>query len=366
MPSFQSQPISDFDRGQPLLSLAFPSLFPTGAAEFCSVRPRTVSYRDFVKHLLLYKDGRFARHPTLRYFVFNTIIRQEVSKNASFYVKNLSPARGLSFEDIQEAFANNSPEAQAIVNSITRFSGRIKGTVPYWSAELRSLRATVRQNHCPAFFFTALAADNHWHSLARYLPRDEYDEWKRGNATVHRRMLSSFVMDNPLIAAEHFVRRFRAFRDKVLVPKFKVDDWWCRYEWQGRGTTHNHGLCWSSSCSATGGDLDTPEGRRRFIDFWGYHVQDINPLPEGTTDWEGSPLQLAFEEQTNTFDDLQQVLNRVQRHRCTDAYCLRQNRSTGVVECRFGAPWRLRDEPDLVKEPGRSWFKSSLLEMIIS
>lgn len=152
MPSYSSQPISEFDRGQPLLSLAFPSLFPTGAAEFYSFRPRAVSYRDLVKYLLLYKDGRFERHPTFRYLVFNTVVRQQVNKNSSFYVKNLSPARNISFEDLQAAFADDTPEAEAIVNSITRFARKIKGTAPYWAGELRRLRPWCARRPVPRSF----------------------------------------------------------------------------------------------------------------------------------------------------------------------------------------------------------------------
>ena len=40
MPSFRSTPISDFNRSPPLLSLAFPTLYPRGEAEFCHPRPR--------------------------------------------------------------------------------------------------------------------------------------------------------------------------------------------------------------------------------------------------------------------------------------------------------------------------------------
>lgn len=60
MPSYWDTPLSEFNRGQALLSWAFPSLFPNGDAEFVTPRPRGIGYPKFVKHLFLYKDSRFA------------------------------------------------------------------------------------------------------------------------------------------------------------------------------------------------------------------------------------------------------------------------------------------------------------------
>ena len=45
------------------MSCAFPTLFPTGAADFVAPRPRTVTIGNYFKHLMQYRDGRFAKHP---------------------------------------------------------------------------------------------------------------------------------------------------------------------------------------------------------------------------------------------------------------------------------------------------------------
>ena len=42
-----------------ILSSAFPTLFPTGKADFALPRSRSVKLPDYAKHLLKYKDGRF-------------------------------------------------------------------------------------------------------------------------------------------------------------------------------------------------------------------------------------------------------------------------------------------------------------------
>ena len=55
MPSFRSTPLSEFNRSQSLLSLAFPTLYPHGEAEFCHPRLRDVSYAEYIEHFLNYR-----------------------------------------------------------------------------------------------------------------------------------------------------------------------------------------------------------------------------------------------------------------------------------------------------------------------
>lgn len=75
MPSFRSTPVQEFNSSQPILSWAFPTLYPTGQADFLAPRTRTVSFANYVTDLLKYFNGRFARHTTWRYVVFNTLMR---------------------------------------------------------------------------------------------------------------------------------------------------------------------------------------------------------------------------------------------------------------------------------------------------
>ena len=41
-------------------SCTFPTLFPTGAADFLGQRQNAVTIRNYFKHLMMYDDGRFA------------------------------------------------------------------------------------------------------------------------------------------------------------------------------------------------------------------------------------------------------------------------------------------------------------------
>jgi hypothetical protein len=53
--------------------LVFPTLYPTGQADFNMPRVRKVDISDYPRHLLCYRDGRFSRHPRWRFFVFNPL-----------------------------------------------------------------------------------------------------------------------------------------------------------------------------------------------------------------------------------------------------------------------------------------------------
>lgn len=41
----------------------FPSLFPSGDADFYAPRRRSVKLADWTEHMLRYHDGRFGRNP---------------------------------------------------------------------------------------------------------------------------------------------------------------------------------------------------------------------------------------------------------------------------------------------------------------
>jgi hypothetical protein len=79
---------------------------------------------------------------------------------------------------------------------------------------------------------------------------------------ISRRLLR----ENPHIAAWHFHSRNMLFRDIVLKKKFNMVDFWSRFEWQGRGSSHSHGLYWFLGSPPL--DMSTPESRTHFARVW--------------------------------------------------------------------------------------------------
>ncbi|XP_044723715.1 PIF1-like helicase domain-containing protein [Hirsutella rhossiliensis] len=189
LPNIRHTPINEFNRSHALLSLAFPASFLT----------------DYIEHAMRWHDGRFARHPTFRFVAFNTLMRSQHSED---------------------------PEAQALINSITRHAVSIRGTRPFWNKKRQDLEAYAYNLGCPAAFITFSPADLHWRSLYQHMPR--YEEWLAASESERMALSRQLLRQNPHIAAFHFYRRYCFFRDIVLRKKFNVTDYWDRYEWQGR------------------------------------------------------------------------------------------------------------------------------------
>ena len=55
-----------------------------GAADFVAPRPLAVTVGNY---LLMYADGRFARHPRFRYFALNTEMRWQALQAGRIYIR---------------------------------------------------------------------------------------------------------------------------------------------------------------------------------------------------------------------------------------------------------------------------------------
>ncbi|KAM4055501.1 ATP-dependent DNA helicase PIF1 [Hirsutella rhossiliensis] len=149
LPSIRRTPIDEFNRSQPLLSLAFPTLYPDGKADFVEPRLRSITYQDYLGHAMRWHDGRFARHKTWPFVALNTLL--------------------------QEAMAEpDEPEAQDLIQSITRQAAVIRGTRP------------------PGLFVTA--------------------KWKAAPEAARMVLSRQLLRDNAHIAAYHFYKRYTLLR----------------------------------------------------------------------------------------------------------------------------------------------------------
>ena len=87
MPTIDGTPINEHDPNTCYMINAFPTLFPQGKADFHARRDVKVNAQDYFKHLLRYRDGRFAQHSRFRYFAWNSILRWEGKAKAKVFVK---------------------------------------------------------------------------------------------------------------------------------------------------------------------------------------------------------------------------------------------------------------------------------------
>ncbi|KAK4068341.1 hypothetical protein Purlil1_13812 [Purpureocillium lilacinum] len=376
LPNIRHTPINEFNRSHALLSLAFPCLFPDGRADFVEPRLRSIEYKDYIEHAMRWHDGRFARHPTFRFVAFNTLMRSQARARSKFFVKRHDGTREpLTREQLIQALEHSEdPEAQALINSITRHAVSIRGTRPFWNRKRQDLEAYAYSLGCPGAFMTFSPADLHWRSLYQHMPR--YGEWLRASEPERMALSRHLLRQNPHIAAFHFHRRYCFFRDIVLRKKFNVTDYWDRYEWQGRGSPHNHGLYWMEEGPAA--DMEDEAARDVFARTWGFHITAVNPEPRRTVPHgEGNPLSVDPLGVEMTILRLSQIVNRYQRHRCNTTYCLRVRKGSGDLardmegaaadieaanvanperECRFDFPRALRELAAVIRKEGKSYY----------
>jgi hypothetical protein len=134
-----------------------------------------------------------------------------------------------------------------------------------------------------------------------------YNAWKNGTPAERIRISRQQLRDNPHLAAYHFHRRFLAIMECVIKPKFEVTDWWNRYEFQARASSHSHGFMWTKNGPVL--VIADHLSRDAFVDFWGEHVSAVLPLNVDRTSEERTMMSILPEDNRNTLRQLDILVN---------------------------------------------------------
>jgi hypothetical protein len=136
------------------------------------------------------------------------------------------------------------------------------------------------------------------------MPGDTYQRFRDADTREARiRVSRDAVQDNPLLVDYHFYRRFQLFKRQVLALKFNIVNQWDRFEWQARGSAHNHGLYWCNGAPANEVEkMITREERDDWAKFWGIHIRAISyeKFPEDVIYNEHSTMSRSLDELENT------------------------------------------------------------------
>ena len=221
-PTCGSTPISEFTT-EGYWTQAFPTLFPTGAGDFRSPRVRSVTLADYQKHLMRYKDGRFAQHPRFRYFALNTLMRWRALETSRVFIKQNPEEAKLPVEELQEM--SKTSATPDFASKVFHFGKSLHGSKQYWLMQRRNLFAMQEKLGKPSCFFTPSAADLHWpelFDLAQHYNKDStseelYRSYRKRNETLNA---------NPMLADWFFTRRAFEFLKTFLVPVLGFEDYW--------------------------------------------------------------------------------------------------------------------------------------------
>ena len=180
-PSTGDTPINEFNT-EGYISCAFPTLFPSGAADFVAPRTHTVTVGNYFKHLLMYEDGRFAKHPRFSYFALNTEMRWRALQTGRIYVRQCPHDAQLSVEELRDMVGR---AGEAFSNRVLHYAGSLRGTRQYWFKQRSRLIAMVDTLGLPTVFFTHSEADLQWPELARLIcPNDPDSSTSRSRAVI--------------------------------------------------------------------------------------------------------------------------------------------------------------------------------------
>ena len=115
-------PINEFTT-EGYFSCAFPTLFPTGAGDFSGQRQNQVTIGNYFKHLMMYDDNRFTKHPRFRFFALNTEMRWRALQTGRVYVKQHPGDAQLSLDELRDMVGR---EGQTFSNRVSTVSESTK------------------------------------------------------------------------------------------------------------------------------------------------------------------------------------------------------------------------------------------------
>ena len=168
-PSIVGMPINEFTT-EGYFTCAFPTHFPTGAADFSGRRQNQVTIGNYFKHLMMYEDSRFANHPRFRLFALNTEMRWHALQTGRVYVKQHLGDTNLSLDELRDMVRR---QGEAFSNRVLHYASSLRGTKQYWYQQRSRLLSMVDTLGLPIIFFTHSAADLQWPEIARLVcPED--------------------------------------------------------------------------------------------------------------------------------------------------------------------------------------------------
>lgn len=229
-------PLSEFTTDG-LFTKAFPVLFPLGKADFSLPRRKSLALYEWVKHLLRYRDPRFARHPRFRFFALNLIFRHRAMGRGKFLFSRDIGTRDMTVGQLRHALSQDS--GHVLASKIVRCLQTVRGTRLYWHMEGAKLRDMVEQIGPPTLFYTLSMADLSWPDLHRLMPKDPFQEGLLPGESYRIRCHN--LANNPHIVASYLSVKHQHLRETVfqhlcVSSPAPLADFWYRVEWQARGS----------------------------------------------------------------------------------------------------------------------------------
>lgn len=256
-PQTSTEAVSEYSDTMKIFTNAFPHLFPGGIADVTdSDRTRTIDASDWARHLLHFKDGRFARGPIWSFFTYGFVERRRNVKNGNYFVGSHISKPPRSLEELQESLRNGD---SSFVNKIMFYSKKTKGSNAYWRFKRSELYTWIDHHvaagHGPPNIFKTLScAEYFWTDMIRLLEEriwisegenftedgdKAYRDGKKIDLSSDKTARNKAVNDYSIVVQEFFIKRVEDWLETVGRKVLGIEYYWARIEFaKGRGQIH--------------------------------------------------------------------------------------------------------------------------------
>lgn len=141
-------PVSEFTT-EGYTTCAFPTLFPTGSADFLAPQMNAVAIAGYFKHLMMYEGGCFSQHSRFRYFALDTEMCWRALQTGRVYIHQHPNDARLSVDELRDMVGR---EGGAFSNRVQHYAGSLRGTRQYWFKQRSRLISMVDTIGLPTVF----------------------------------------------------------------------------------------------------------------------------------------------------------------------------------------------------------------------
>jgi hypothetical protein len=246
--------------------LAFPGIFCGQKRPNNSEREVKVTYADIVKSELRSSDRRAAGNVENIFFKTKKIQMKTLIDQCQIAVRKVKTKnKKLTAKDVK-----GSAAADLIHHDKAyKFLSSIRGSPPYFEKLSKDLFAMIRQLGPATFFLTLSAAETKWLHLLKILGQvvDKRDYTEQELKDMSWDEKCRLIQTDPITCARHFDHSVSTFLSDILLkccPIGNVTDYFCRVEYQQRGSPHVHMVVWIEDAPQYGRESD--EEVCQFID----------------------------------------------------------------------------------------------------
>jgi hypothetical protein len=237
-------PVSEYDTNSGLFPKAFPWLFPGGRGDFHQFRPKKITITEWVKNLVLYEDGRFAKDKMFGFYVLNYATRKKNQTSGGYFVDSFFKEGPKDLEALKAKIQSGDT---SWIDRICYYSKLVSGSAGYWRSKRAELYSWI-QHHVeaghgpPTFFMTFSCAEYKWQDIKR-LVIDRFECAGLPAPDLENISFVRLVNDYTLIVQEYFQQRIQLWLDTVGKKVFGIKHYWLRFEFApSRGQIHAHML----------------------------------------------------------------------------------------------------------------------------